>query len=265
MAKPVLSDLDFTGGAKIVGLPQAAAAGQAVVYEQLNAALEGLAWKDNVVAASTANVSLTAPGATMDGVTLVSGDRILLKDQTAGSQNGIYIWNGASSTATRATDMSASTEFNNAIVPVDTSAGTNSGTAWRCTNVNPTVGTTAITFSSFFPSAAAASETVSGIAELATQGETDAGTDDLRIVTPLKAKTATWSAKRYATDVGDGSATSITVTHNLNTRDVDVMVRRNSGNYEEVFVDINVLTVNTVQLIFVTAPTSAQFRAIVVA
>lgn len=67
--------------------------------------------KQPVRAASTANVTLTAPGATIDGVTMVSGDRMLLKDQTTGSQNGIYIWNGAASTATRATDAAASTDF----------------------------------------------------------------------------------------------------------------------------------------------------------
>jgi len=50
--------------------------------------------------------------------------------------------------------------------------------------------------------AAAASESVSGIAELATQAETDAGSDDLRIVTPLKL--ATYSGLGGAAD-GDQS------------------------------------------------------------
>ena len=42
MGKPVLSDLNFVGGAKITGLPQSTAAGQPVTHEQLNAAIEGL-------------------------------------------------------------------------------------------------------------------------------------------------------------------------------------------------------------------------------
>jgi hypothetical protein len=67
--------------------------------------------KPSVRVASTANVSLTAPGATLDGITLSSGDRILLKDQTTASQNGIYVWTGSSSTLTRATDSSASSDF----------------------------------------------------------------------------------------------------------------------------------------------------------
>lgn len=259
-----LADIALAGGAKISGLPAATATGQAVNYDQWISAQEGLDWKDGVVAASTVNVTLTAPGATIDGVTLVSGDRILLKNQTSALENGVYIWNGASVAATRAADMNSSTEFNDAIVPVQ--GGTaNGGTQWRQTAINPTVGTTAIAFAAFGTSAPPASESTAGIAEIATQAETDAGTDDLRMVTPLKLKTYAGGAKRYAADVGDGSATSITVTHNLNTRDVQVQVRRNSGSYDFVACDMGAATVNTVVLVFATAPTSAQYRCIVMA
>ena len=264
MGKPILADFDFSGGAKITGLPQATANGQALVFEQLTQALEGLAWKDDVVAASTVNITLTGPGATIDAVTMVSGDRFLAKNQTAGAENGIYIWNGAGVAATRSADMNVSAEFNSAVVTV-ASGTVNAGTTWRQSVVNPTVGTTAIVFGAFGSSAPNASEVTAGIAELATQAETDAGTDDLRIVTPLKL--ANWSnrAKRFSVDVGDGTATSITVTHNLNTRDVVVVVRRNYGLFDQVMMDVNVATVNTVTLVFATAPTAAQFRATVLA
>lgn len=89
MGKPVLSDLDFAGSAKITGLPQATANGQPLVFEQLGAALEGLAWKDDVRAASTANINLASPGASIDGVTMAANDRFLAKNQTAGAENGI--------------------------------------------------------------------------------------------------------------------------------------------------------------------------------
>jgi hypothetical protein len=262
MATDVLSTLNFSGGAKITGLPQASASGEPVTLDQLNAAQEGIAWKDDVVAASTANINLSAPGAAIDGVTMVSGDRFLAKDQSTGSQNGIYIWNGAASAATRAADMSASAEFNSAVVPVK-SGSTNAGTQWRQTAADPTVGTTAIAFTSFIAGAGAASESSAGIAEVATQGETDTGTDDGRFVTPLKLANYSGRAKRYGVDVGDGSNTSITVTHNLNTRDVQVVVRRNSGAYDQVLVDWGATTVNTVTLTFATAPSAAQFRCIV--
>lgn len=61
---------------------------------------------DAVRVASTANLTLTAPGATIDGVTLAVGDRVLLKDQTTLAENGIYVWNGAAIALTRAADMS---------------------------------------------------------------------------------------------------------------------------------------------------------------
>lgn len=265
MSTPILSDLAFQGGAKITGLPQAAEAGQPVTLEQLGAAIEGTAWKDDVRAASAAaNINLSAPGAAIDGVSMVVNDRFLAKNQTAAAENGVYIWNGASTPATRAADMNASAEFNSAVVPV-TEGTTNAGTAWRQTAASPTLGTTPIVFTSFNSGAGAASEASAGIAEIATQAEVDAGSDDTRFVTPQKLKNHSGAAKRYAADVGDGSNTAITLTHNLNTRDVQVVVRRNSGAYEQVLVDVGAPTLNTVVLTFATAPSAAQFRAIITA
>src|SRR5204863_1442401 len=64
-----------------------------------------------VRAASTANVTLATPGATMDGVTLTSGDRVLLKNQSTGSQNGIYTWSGAATTLVRTADADSAADF----------------------------------------------------------------------------------------------------------------------------------------------------------
>ena len=68
---------------------------------------------------------------------------------------------------------------------------------------------------------------------------------------------------QYAADVGNGSATTITVTHNLGTRDVIVQVYRNSGNYDEVIVETRRTTTNAVDLVFATAPTTNQYRVVV--
>ncbi len=81
-----------------------------VTKEYVDAVKVGLDFKDSVRVASTANVNLSAPGASIDGVSLSSGDRVLLKDQSTATQNGIYSWNGASSTMTRTTDADSSTE-----------------------------------------------------------------------------------------------------------------------------------------------------------
>lgn len=71
----------------------------------------GLDVKDSVRAASTGNVDVSSAPSTIDGVNLTSGDRVLLKNQTTASQNGIYVFNGASSAMTRAADMNESGEF----------------------------------------------------------------------------------------------------------------------------------------------------------
>lgn len=264
MAKDILSDHNFVGGAKITGLPAAVAAGHAVEFAQFLAAIEGLAWKDDVRLVATTNVTIATPGATINGVTMAAGDRMLLTAETAPADNGIYIWNGAAVPATRAPDMSSSAEFNSAVVTA-TEGTANPGTTWRQTAVNPTVGTTAIVFTSFQTAAPSSSETVAGILEIATQAETDAGTDDARAVTPLKLTTFSGKAKRYAAQLGDGSATSIAITHNLNTRDVNVQVYKNAGNYDTVDCECQRTSVNQITLIFATAPASNALRVIVVA
>ena len=67
-------------------------------------------------------------------------------------------------------------------------------------------------------------------------------------------------AKTYSQDVGDNSATAIVVTHNLNTRDVQVSLRQTGAPYSEVMIENEATTVNTVTLRFGTAPTLAQYR-----
>jgi hypothetical protein len=108
-----------------------------------------------------------------------------------------------------------------------------------------------------------ATETRTGIAEIATQAESDAGTDDLRIITPLKLKTTLDNRTGgYAVNIGDGTATTFTVTHNLNTKDVTVeLIEVSTG--ETVYADTTRPTVNTLSIVFAVAPTAAQYRVIV--
>jgi hypothetical protein len=260
MTKKIFADFDFQSVSKVVNLPTPSASGDAVNKSYVDSLVEGLAWKDSCRVATQSTLNLASPGATIDGITMASQDRVLVRSQTAAADNGIYVWNGASSAMTRSLDASTFPELEQAVTTVE--EGTSAGAVYRQDQVNGTLGTSSINWVSFGTSAPAASETTSGIAELATQAETDAGTDDLRIVTPLKL--ATWSGrtKKYSVSIGDGSATSYTVTHNLATRDVQVVVYNNS-TYDEVITDVTHATTNTLTIVFATAPASNAYRVVV--
>jgi phage-related tail fiber protein len=103
--------------------------------------------KAPVRAASTVNVTLATPGATMDGVTLSSGDRVLLKNQTSQSQNGLYVWTGASSTLTRTTDADSAADFEYGFQVFVREGSVNGGTYWAFTTVvSITLETTSLAF-----------------------------------------------------------------------------------------------------------------------
>jgi len=106
----------------------------------------GISWKQPVNCGTTANITLSGLQ-TIDGVTVVAGDRVLVKSQTAPAQNGIYL---ASATAwSRAPDADTWDELISAICFVE-SGSTLAGSAWYCT-VQPggTLGVTAVTWSNF--------------------------------------------------------------------------------------------------------------------
>lgn len=259
----VHSDFDFQSAAKPINLPAPTAAGDAASKAYVDSAVENLNWKDAARVGSVANINLASPGANVDGVAMVAGDRFLAKDQTAPAENGIYVWNGAATPATRSADMNSAAEVEMAIVVVE--EGTNAGAKFRQTAINVTLGTTALSWTPDGSSAPAASETTAGVAEIATQGEADAGTDDARFITPLKLATHSGRKRKHTATVGDGSATQIDVTHNFNTKDVIVELFRNSGNFDTVIADVSRPTVNSVRLNFAVAPTAAQFSIVIIA
>jgi hypothetical protein len=261
MSVKVLQDLDLGTVAKITGLAAPVSANDAVRLADLNSAVEGLAWKDSCRVATQSNLNLSSPGATIDGITMSAGDRVLVRAQTAQAENGIYLWNGAAVAMSRALDCDTAAELEQAVVTVE--EGTSAGATYRQTSVNFTLGSGSVAWTTFGTAAGSASETSAGIAELATQAETDAGTDDARIVTPLKLKTWSNAKRLYAAAIGDGAATQYTVTHNLGTRDAHVAVYRNSAPYDTVLVDVERDTTNSVVVRFAAAPASNAYRVVV--
>lgn len=112
--------------------------------------ITGLSWKEEVRGATTTNGTLAsayANGSSLDGLTLATGDRILVKDQTTQTENGIYTVN-ASGAPTRTTDADSATDLNNATVLV-TDGTVNTGKAFTQSTKNPTVGSSNIVFVAF--------------------------------------------------------------------------------------------------------------------
>ena len=106
----------------------------------------GISWKQPVVAATLAS-NITLSGAqTIDTVAVVAGDRVLVKNQTAPAENGIYI--AATGAWSRSPDANLWDELVSALVFVE--SGTQAGSAWYCP-VQPggTLGVTAITWNNF--------------------------------------------------------------------------------------------------------------------
>jgi hypothetical protein len=330
---------------KITGLADGTSAGDAVNKGQLDAAQNGLDVKDSVRAATTANITISTAlnsGDTLDGITLANGDRILVKDQTDKTENGIWV---VAATPARAGDADGAGELSGGTFVFVEEGDVNADTGYVITTNGPiTPGTTAHDWAIFsrageliagdgLSKAAAtisvdstvarrnADNTISGnvIASKATsgtspvvsgttsgsgvgvKGQSDSGVGVvgesstgaafqvssahgsgaafdansegkiINVVDPTNNQDAATKAYvdtqvgagTYKANIGDGSATEITVTHSLGTRDVMVEVVTNSGNYDTIICDVQRTSTNAVKLVFGVAPTSNQYRVLV--
>jgi hypothetical protein len=134
----------MTGALTLAADP--ASALQAATKQYVDAVAQGLDTKPSVIAATTANITLSAPQ-TIDGIAVIAGDRVLVKNQSTASQNGIYVV--AAGAWTRATDADAWAELPGAFVFVE--KGTiNADCGFVCTvDAGGTIGSTSVTFAQF--------------------------------------------------------------------------------------------------------------------
>ena len=233
-------------GTVIDNLPDATSAQQPATKAQLDAAIFGLKWKDSVRAASTANLTLSG-AQTIDGVSVIAGDRVLVKNQSTASANGIYV--AAAGSWTRATDFDAASELVGASVFV--SEGTTLGnTNWQMTTDAPiTIGSTSLVWVQI------------GSGTTYTQGT------GISISGSTIAIDTSVTARKVGANIGDGTNRSFNVAHNLGTTDCVVEVRETAGNKELVYPGIVFTDSNTVTISFSTAispPTSGQYRVTVI-
>jgi len=237
--------------------------------------------KDPVRVATQSNVTLSGPGTTVDGVTLTSGDRFLAAGQTTGTQNGIYVFNGSGSAATRAPDADATGEIlDGTLVAVaegtyaggqyiQTATPSGSPGSWTQTwTVYTTSGTT-------YVAGAGLTLTGSTFDVVAADGSLTVNSNDITVgLVPLSkggtnatsasaARTNLVAVTAYAADVGaltGGSA--LNITHNLGTKDVQVFVYENTGG-ARVYMDEIVVDTNNISLTSANSASSAVYRVVV--
>ena len=287
---------------KITGLADPTVATDAATKGYVDATAVGLDPKPSVRVATTASITLSGTQS-IDGVALIAGDRVLVKDQGTASENGIYVVDA--STWSRSADANTSAEVTAGLFVFVEAGSINADSGWILATNNPIVlDTTALSFVQF----SGAGQVVAGAGLTKTGNTLDVGGTADRItinadtvdiastyagqstITTLGTiATGTWQGTdvgvayggtgasdaagaktnlgfmtRYAVNIGDATATSFTVTHSLNTRDCTVQVRENAGSYAQVQVDVEYTTADTVTIVFASAPALNAYRVIVV-
>lgn len=243
---------------KITGLADPTNPQDAATKAYCDAAAAGIDAKASVRAATTANITLSGTQ-TIDGVSVVAGNRVLVKNQSTASQNGIY--DCAAGAWTRSIDCDSSAEYTpQAFVYVEEGT-TNANTQWKVSTTGTiTVGTTSVTWSQF--GAAGAYTGGNGLTLSGNDFAVGAGTGISVGADTVSIDTAV-VVRKYNTTVGDGSTQNIVVTHNLGTRDVQVQVYRVASPYDQILVDNERTTTNTVTLKFTTAPAAGAYAVTV--
>lgn len=248
-------------GARAINAGDPSSATDLTTKQYVDNTVQGLAnLKDPVKAATTGNITLTGTQ-TVDGVALVAGDRVLVKDQTDGTQNGIYTVAAGAWARVAEADTGAEIDGLSVTVLQGTTKGTGQTTAnpvsYTLTNTAAvTIGSTALTFSAVGGS----SVTYSGGAGLALAGTTfnvgagngiTVNADDIQVDSNVV-------VRKYAADCV-ATTNPQTFTHGLGSNDVDVTVWE--GN-NKVFPDVTKGS-GTVVVDWGSAPSAGQYRVVV--
>lgn len=243
MSTKVLNGFDMQN-TTIDNLPNAVSAQQPATKAQLDAAVQGFSWKASVRAAS-AGTSTTLSGLqTVDGVSLIAGDRFLEKDHSPASANGLYVV--GSGAWVRATDADTAAEILSMAVLVQEGTVNDNRQYVLSTNAPITLGATALTFVQI------------GGGTSYTQGNGITISGNTISLDPAVA------ARKAGANIGNGSATSFNINHGLNTTDYAVFIKETGSGKQQVLADISEVDANNITVTFAVAPTTNQYRITVI-
>jgi hypothetical protein len=208
-------------GQKITGLADGSAGTDAATYGQLLQFLNNQSFKAPVKAATTANITLISGGApnAIDGVTLVNGDRVLVKDQSTASENGIFVvttvGTGSNGTWTRAEDFNTSAEaVPGSIVSVEQGTANGDKLFMLATNGPITLGTTGLTFSPYGAASGEIGVAGAGLTKTGSTYDVGAGTG-ITVTADAVAINPAVVARVARGTVPSGGSAAVTINHGL--------------------------------------------------
>ena len=288
---------------KVINLATPTSSTDAANKAYVDSVSQGLDVKQSVRVSTTANIDLSTDleaSDVIDGVTLVAGNRVLVKHQTSGADNGLYVVQ-SSGAAVRADDANVSSEVTAGFFTFVEEGTLYGNTGWVLTTDNPiTLGSTALTFTQF--SGTGTFTAGSGLTLNGTEFSVDVtpasgnatlinsgGAVEVKVNTTdglestasglginngtgltfssgaLVLDTANgYGTRKLAYNLGNNSATSFAANHNLSTRDVSVHVYDNASPYAQVEADVEHTDSNNVTVKFSVAPTTDQYRVVIV-
>ena len=210
------NNVALTGGS-ITGLGDPSSSSEAATKNYVDNLVAGLRTRAVARVGSTANVVIASElenGDTIDGVTLVTGDRVLLKNQSTASQNGLYIV-VASGAASRDTEFDTIEELAGQLILISEGSA-NADDLYLCTtDTSATLGSSTISYTQVFPSSGGTVTSVavadSGSSEFTVTGSpiTSSGTISLAINTINATKIGTGSVDNTEFDYLAGVTSAI--------------------------------------------------------
>lgn len=283
MAKISLTGFD-SNNQRVVNVGAPSSANDATTKTYVDNLIEGLSFKDEVKAATTAalpavtyangtsgvgaTLTATANGAmaAVDGETAPAlNDRYLIKNQVAGLQNGIYVVSqvgtgGTPFILTRAIDANTTSELNNATVSV-THGSVNGGKRYVQGTKAPVIGTDVLVFALDASGVTYTGST--GVALVGTDFQLASGAGGTGLVYTAGVLSVDRTKVPNVFNADNTAANPFDIAHNLGTKSVGCFIRRKS---DDIFVDADVkaLDVNTIRITVGSVPSAGDFNIIVV-